>query len=72
MHICIYVYCVAYRICRIIGEVFNLAVWRISFNPPNINDAISGIQLLYLLTAIAFCQIKVTSTMIFDQFAKYL
>ena len=31
-----------YRIRRIIGSVFNLAVWRIIFNPPNLNNAFSG------------------------------
>ena len=61
-----------YYICRIIGEMFNLAVWQIIFNLPNLNDAISGIQLLCLLTAKAFCQIEVTPTTIFDRFAKYL
>ena len=32
-----------YRIRRIIGGVFNLAVWRIIFNPPNLNNAITGL-----------------------------
>ena len=32
-----------YRICRIIGGEFNLAVWQIIFNPPNLNNAISGL-----------------------------
>ena len=61
-----------YRIRRIIGSVFNLAVWRIIFNPPNLNNAVSGLYLLHLLTATAFRQIKVTPTTIFDRFAKYL
>ena len=61
-----------YRIRRIIGKVFNLAVWQIIFNPPNLNDTISGIWLLCLLTTTAFRQIKVTPTTIFDRFAKYL
>ena len=32
-----------YRIYRIISGVFNLAVWRIIFNPPNLNNAVSGL-----------------------------
>ena len=59
---------VYYRYCirRIIGGVFNLAAWRIICNLPNLNNAISGLKLLCSLTAIAFCQIKVTPTLIFD------
>ena len=32
-----------YHIRRIIGGVFNLAVWRIIFNPPNLKNAVSGL-----------------------------
>ena len=31
-----------YRIRRIIGILFNLAVWQIIFIPPNLNNTISG------------------------------
>ena len=34
---------VNYCIRGIIGRVFNLVVWRIIFNPPNLNNAISGL-----------------------------
>ena len=61
-----------YRVRRVVGGVFNLAVWRIIYNPPNLNNAVSGLWLLHLLTATAFRQIKVTPTTFFDRFAKYL
>ena len=38
-----YIFHATYRIRRIIGGVFNLAVWRIIFNPPNLNNAVSGL-----------------------------
>ena len=57
---------VIYRIRRIIGGVFNLAAWQIICNSPNLNNAISGQKLLCSLTAIAFRQIKVMPTSIFD------
>ena len=52
--------------------MFNLVVWRIISYSPNLNNAISALKLLCSLTAIAFRQIKVTPTLNFDQFAKYL
>ena len=60
------------NVLKIIGGLFNLAVWRIICNLPNLNNAISGLKLLCSLTAIAFRPIKVMPTPIFDGFAKYL